>query len=295
MTSPLLESRAAQRATWSRTARGCRGGRATPTRVWPTCTVSSRWCRATKGRRRTAAVRHLHEAPAAQSTGSLCLVGLRHRLSDRRKGKYGRRSVNCKREGTSTGLGAATTTPHPANLSNGADLPRVGGHDADQVRGLRGDRDGAEAGGGSMPMTPPRRCPSCRQLVTARRCPTCTSAADRTRGNAAARGYCSARWRKVRAQKLSADPLCSTCLRAGRMPTATDVDHLERVAGPQDPRFFVWEILDSKCKSCHSRKTALEDSTFVTRGLNATGTSTSRNRLAGRFSRVQNPEGPSLA
>lgn len=41
----------------------------------------------------------------------------------------------------------------------------------------------------------------------------------------------------MRARKLEVDPFCSTCLQAGRMTTATDVDHLERVAGSNDPRF----------------------------------------------------------
>ena len=144
-------------------------------------------------------------------------------------------------------------------------------------------------------MMPPRRCSTCNSLFTAHRCRTCTRQADQRRGSASARGYCSARWRKVRAQKLAADPFCSTCALHGRMTVATDVDHLERVAGPNDPRFFVWEVLDSKCRACHSRKTALIDSTFAHRDTNITGTRRSPNRLGVGFSRGQNPEGPAIA
>lgn len=142
-----------------------------------------------------------------------------------------------------------------------------------------------------MPMMPPRRCLHCRQLVTARRCPTCTRQADQQRGSASARGYCSSRWRTLRAQKLEADPFCSVCVRRGQLVAATDVDHLERVAGPDDPRFYVWEILDSKCHSCHSRKTATVDSAFAGRDTYATGTRDGSNRLGVEKSRGQNGEG----
>jgi len=80
---------------------------------------------------------------------------------------------------------------------------------------------------------------------------------DRQRGTAAQRGYCSARWRKVRASKLQIDPLCSQC---GRI--AEHVDHLRAVDGPDDPRFWLWANLDSKCASCHSRKTIAMDGGF---------------------------------
>jgi hypothetical protein len=39
---------------------------------------------------------------------------------------------------------------------------------------------------------------------------------------------------------------------------ATEVDHLQRHRGPDDPLFWIWSNLDSKCKPCHSRKTAGE-------------------------------------
>jgi 5-methylcytosine-specific restriction protein A len=54
-------------------------------------------------------------------------------------------------------------------------------------------------------------------------------------------------------------------LAAGRTVIATDVDHLERHDGTNDPRFWDWANLDSKCHACHSQKTAREDSTFANR------------------------------
>jgi 5-methylcytosine-specific restriction protein A len=54
------------------------------------------------------------------------------------------------------------------------------------------------------------------------------------------------------------DPRCSVC-----QAVATEVDHLVRHDGPDDPRFWDWKNLDSKCHRCHSRKTATQDSTFA--------------------------------
>jgi 5-methylcytosine-specific restriction endonuclease McrA len=117
-------------------------------------------------------------------------------------------------------------------------------------------------------LMPSHRCSSCHRQVTGR-CPHCVRTRqahyDTTRLSAAARGYCSKRWRALRAQKLSRDPLCSVCLAAGRTVIATDVDHLERHDGTNDPRFWDWANLDSKCHACHSQKTAREDSTFARR------------------------------
>ena len=110
-----------------------------------------------------------------------------------------------------------------------------------------------------MPTFPFHRCPSCQRLVQGR-CLWCRQARDDRRPNAATRGYCSDRWRRLRASKLQLDPRCSAC---GQR--ATDVDHLQRVEGPDDPRFWDFKNLDSKCHSCHSRKTATQDSTFAVR------------------------------
>jgi 5-methylcytosine-specific restriction protein A len=116
-----------------------------------------------------------------------------------------------------------------------------------------------------MPLMPSHRCSTCGSLVTGR-CPHCRRQRDTRRPDANARGYTSQRWRRLRAHKLALDPLCSVCLTAGCRVAATDVDHLEPHAGPDDPRFWLWSNLDAKCHACHSRKTATQDSSFARPG-----------------------------
>ena len=112
---------------------------------------------------------------------------------------------------------------------------------------------------GALMLMPLHRCSSCSALV-AGRCQHCRLRREMARPNASARGYTSDKWRRLRASKLQLDPHCSVCGQA-----ATDVDHLIRHDGPQDPRFWDWKNFDSKCHGCHSRKTATQDSTFARR------------------------------
>lgn len=82
-----------------------------------------------------------------------------------------------------------------------------------------------------------------------------TKAYDRQRGSAAARGY-DARWRRLRKQVLSEEPLCRACLAEGRLMPSTDVDHIvPKSQGGTDDR----SNLQGLCHKCHSRKTARED------------------------------------
>lgn len=65
--------------------------------------------------------------------------------------------------------------------------------------------------------------------------------------------YNSARWKRLRIEKLKRDQLCEYCPPARRKP-ATEVDHFKAIedgGGPYD-----WDNLRSSCKSCHSHKTA---------------------------------------
>jgi 5-methylcytosine-specific restriction endonuclease McrA len=133
-------------------------------------------------------------------------------------------------------------------------------------------------------MMPAHRCSGCGHLVTTRRCPTCVQQFDQQRGSSSARGYGSARWRKLRARKLEECPLCSECERSGRLTGATEVDHLQRHHGPDDPLFWEWSNLDSKCKSCHSRKTASET---INGDINITSRLNTLDRAVGNFSRSQ--------
>lgn len=73
------------------------------------------------------------------------------------------------------------------------------------------------------------------------------------RGSAAFRGY-DRKWQAARKAFLEKNPLCATCMRAGRLTPATVVDHIVPHRG--DARLFWdednWQPL---CKSCHDRKT----------------------------------------
>ncbi|MCB2190420.1 MAG: HNH endonuclease [Deltaproteobacteria bacterium] len=66
--------------------------------------------------------------------------------------------------------------------------------------------------------------------------------------------YSRASWKRLRAAKLRANPLCEHCIK----PTvATQVDHIVAIAKGGDP--YDWDNLQSLCASCHSRKTNRED------------------------------------
>lgn len=69
--------------------------------------------------------------------------------------------------------------------------------------------------------------------------------------------YYSARWRRMRAAQLIAEPFCRHCAAAGIRQRAEDVDHIKPHRG--DKRlFFDPTNLQSLCHSCHSRKTIAE-------------------------------------
>lgn len=71
--------------------------------------------------------------------------------------------------------------------------------------------------------------------------------------------YNTTEWKRVRLDKLRADPLCQYCP-PGRARVATQVDHVKAVAAGGDP--FAWANLRSSCQACHSRKTATMDGGF---------------------------------
>lgn len=73
--------------------------------------------------------------------------------------------------------------------------------------------------------------------------------------SSSARGYGSD-WRKVRAQVLAREPYCRTCRDAGRMTTATEVDHIERFQGLDDPKRLDPRNLRPLCTPCHRARTA---------------------------------------
>ena len=104
-----------------------------------------------------------------------------------------------------------------------------------------------------MPTRPRTPClePGCAGLAyKGSRCAVHVRAVDARRPNAAARGYCSARWQNLRLLVLHRDPVCMTCKRP-----ATEVDHVvSKADGGED----TMKNLQGLCKRCHSRKTARE-------------------------------------
>jgi 5-methylcytosine-specific restriction protein A len=111
-----------------------------------------------------------------------------------------------------------------------------------------------------MPLSPLRICtyPGCRTLVRdAARCPA--HAKVRTQPGQpqkqAAPFYSSSAWRKLRAAKLRADPLCQCedCTRTGRVLAADTVDH--RLERSEHPHLELdYDNLVSMSRSCHNRR-----------------------------------------
>lgn len=100
-----------------------------------------------------------------------------------------------------------------------------------------------------MPMRPPRVCSRCRKTVSGR-CP-CTPAwssqTNRYSGSGSTR-----RWRRVRADKLAADPVCE---RPGCHHLA-EVDHITPVSRGGDR--YDPANLQSLCHTHHLEKTLTE-------------------------------------
>ena len=82
---------------------------------------------------------------------------------------------------------------------------------------------------------------------------------DQRRGSSTARGY-GARWRRLRLMKLKRDPVCEDPFAlhraGGQVVAANEVDHI--IALRKNGKTIL-SNLQSLCKSCHSRKTILED------------------------------------
>ena len=71
--------------------------------------------------------------------------------------------------------------------------------------------------------------------------------------------YLSARWQRLRARQLQAEPLCVMCKALdSKDVVATVVDHIERHRG--DPEKFWRGPFQSLCRSCHEvRKKFVEN------------------------------------
>lgn len=67
----------------------------------------------------------------------------------------------------------------------------------------------------------------------------------------------SARWKKIRVDKLIANPICEECEVKGKSTPATEVHHLTEVesvptAEAMEQLMFDYSNLKSVCHSCHS-------------------------------------------
>ncbi|WP_280301958.1 HNH endonuclease signature motif containing protein [Nocardia neocaledoniensis] len=103
-----------------------------------------------------------------------------------------------------------------------------------------------------MPVRPPRVCNRCRKTVPARkRCP-CSPAWTSSRNSYTGSGS-TRRWRRVRAAKLAADPVCE---RPGCRRLAVEVDHIIRVSRGGDR--YDPANLQSLCHEHHQDKTLVE-------------------------------------
>lgn len=97
-----------------------------------------------------------------------------------------------------------------------------------------------------MPTRAPRRCRTCKQLVTGR-CPTCDQAWVRKPDSWSSGG--TTRWRTIRAQRLALDPLCALC---GAL--ADTVDHLDGT--DYTTQRYDLDMTRSLCTPCHRTRTA---------------------------------------
>jgi len=68
------------------------------------------------------------------------------------------------------------------------------------------------------------------------------------------RFYNRTAWKRCRAAKLRAEPLCERCRGAGRLNEATQVHHKVDLADAPELAFTM-SNLESLCQSCHSRET----------------------------------------
>ena len=121
-----------------------------------------------------------------------------------------------------------------------------------------------------MPYKSLRPCsaPGCPELVrSGRYCDQhqteVTRKYDRERGSSTERGY-GANWQKLRKMILNRSPICEDPFglhqEYGELVQANEVDHVTPL---KDGGTNEMDNLQALCRSCHSRKTAVEDGRWV--------------------------------
>ena len=107
-----------------------------------------------------------------------------------------------------------------------------------------------------MPTKPLKQCtfPGCPALVKSGRCDKHKRQErrrwDDNRGNSGERGY-NAQWYRLRAVKVSLNPLCEICLARGVFVPVAVVHHVEPISKRPDLRLSLDNLL-SVCLRCHS-------------------------------------------
>jgi len=69
------------------------------------------------------------------------------------------------------------------------------------------------------------------------------------------RFYQRAIWKRLRAERLSIEPMCRHCRGKGKLTEATVVDHITPFFMPDDALATDQNNLQSLCVSCHNAKT----------------------------------------
>lgn len=113
-----------------------------------------------------------------------------------------------------------------------------------------------------MPWSPKTICcyPGCQTLSHGRYCPDHQRKVSKEQNDKSSKMY-TYQWRKSSKAFLQEHPLCTQCQRDGRLIPATEVDHIIPHGGNRK-LFWNKKNWQPLCKSCHSRKTALEDGGF---------------------------------
>ena len=99
--------------------------------------------------------------------------------------------------------------------------------------------------------------------------------------------YKTARWRRIRADQLTAYPLCATCEKAGRITPATVCDHVDPHRWDEQ-RFWVGpfqSLCDTDPWRCHSMVKQREERRGFRREVDVDGWPTDPRHRAIRFDR----------
>ncbi len=136
----------------------------------------------------------------------------------------------------------------------------------------------------TMPWKPKRICsyPGCRELTHDSYCQRHTKHITKQRNLRNSKLY-NYQWRKESKAYLKAYPWCVSCKKEKRYTPATEVDH---IIPHNNDRALFWDRTNwqSMCKSCHSRKTVVEDGGFdnARKWLHETTSDKKQNSIPGR-------------